>query len=194
MELGTKIKKYREGQNLSQDELALKILVSRQTISNWETNKSCPDIQSLVMLCNVFHISLDDFIKEDITEMRDRIDQGKVKRFNVMGYIFAAELLLVMASAYPLFRLEGNIGIIIWLLIFLITFGTAFVIERFKKNNDIQTYKEIVAFVDGKQLTHDEAQQEIGKRMYQKIFAAILAGVIALIVCLVTAFIVNHVM
>ncbi len=194
MELGTKIKKYREGQNLSQDELALKILVSRQTISNWETSKSCPDIKSLAMLCNVFHISLDDFINKDIPEMRSRIDQGEVKRFNVMGYIFTAELLLVMASAYPLFRLEGNIGIIIWLLIFLITFGTAFVIERFKKNNDIQTYKEIVAFVDGKQLTHDEAQQEIGKRMYQKIFAAILAGVIALIVCLVTAFIVNHVM
>ena len=43
MDVGTRIKKFRERQNISQDELALKIFVSRQTISNWETNKSYPD-------------------------------------------------------------------------------------------------------------------------------------------------------
>lgn len=193
MEIGTKIKQYREQQNISQDELALKIFVSRQTISNWETNKSCPDIKSLMLLVSIFHVSLDDFIQGDIPEMRSRIDQGKVKKFNVMGYIFTAELLILMVSAYPLIILASNIGIIIWLLIVFITLGTAFVIERFKKNNDIQTYKEIVAFVDGKPLTHDEAQQEIGKRMYQKIFAAILAGIIALIIMLLTGFIINHI-
>lgn len=192
MNIGTKLKQYRERENLSQDELALKIFVSRQTISNWETNKSCPDIKSLMMLGNIFHISLDDFIKEDIPEMRSRIDQGKVKTFNVMGCVFAAELLTLMISAYPLIVLAGSIGVIIWLLIAFITLGTAFVIERFKKNNDIQTYKEIVAFVDGKPLAHDEAQQEIGKRMYQKIFAAILTGIIALIIMLLTGFIINH--
>lgn len=145
-----------------------------------------------MMLVSIFHVSLDDFIQGDIPEMRSRIDQGKVKKFNVMGYIFTAELLILMVSAYPLIILASNIGIIIWLLIVFITLGTAFVIERFKKNNDIQTYKEIVAFVDGKPLTHDEAQQEIGKRMYQKIFAAILAGIIALIIMLLTGFIINH--
>ena len=54
MDIGLQIKKFREQQKISQEELALKIFVSRQTISNWETNKSCPDIKSLITLSNIF--------------------------------------------------------------------------------------------------------------------------------------------
>ena len=61
MDIGLQIKKFREQQKISQEELALKIFVSRQTISNWETNKSCPDIKSLITLSNIFNVSLDNF-------------------------------------------------------------------------------------------------------------------------------------
>ena len=172
MDIGTRIKKCRENQNVSQDELALKIFVSRQTISNWENNKSYPDIKSLIMLSNIFNVSLDVFIKGDIEEMRKLISEDKIKEFNVLSCIFFAEMLIVVISAYPLFKFMDYIGIIIWLLFFVITFGTAIIIERFKKTNDIQTYKEILAFIDGKQLTYEEQQQEIGKRLYQKIVFA----------------------
>lgn len=47
MELSKQIKKYRAEANLSQEELADKVFVSRQTISNWENNKNYPDIKSL---------------------------------------------------------------------------------------------------------------------------------------------------
>ncbi len=64
MNVGARIKKYREKLNISQDELALKVFVSRQTISNWETNKSYPDIKSLTMLSNIFHVTLDELEKK----------------------------------------------------------------------------------------------------------------------------------
>lgn len=184
MDIGAKIKEYRKQQNLSQDELALKAFVSRQTISNWETNKNYPDIKSLVMLSNIFNVTLDDFTKGDVEEMRKCIDKESVKKFNLMGCIFFAELLIMAISAYPLFKLDGYIGIVIWGLIFFVTLGTSVIVERFKKTNDIQTYKEIVAFMDGKQLTYEEVQQEKGKRLYQKIFLAILTGVVAFIIFL----------
>lgn len=76
-------------------------------------------------------------------------------------------------------------GIIIWLCLFAITLFTANRIEKFKKNYDIQTYKEILTFIDGRQLSHDEAQQEIGKRNYQKIIYAFIAGLIALIIFII---------
>ncbi len=193
MDIGTRIKKYREHQNISQDELALKIFVSRQTISNWETNKSYPDIKSLVMLSNLFNVSLDDFVKEDVEEMRKIIDKEKIKEFNVMSCIFFIELLIVTISAYPLSKFYGRIGVLIWLLFYLITFGTATFIEKFKKNNDIQTYKEIISFLDGKQLTYEETQQEKGKRMYQKILFAFLMGIIALIINLIIIFMIHHI-
>ena len=192
MDIGLQIKKFREQQKISQEELALKIFVSRQTISNWETNKSCPDVKSLITLSNIFNVSLDNFIKEDIKEMREIVEKATIKKFNVISVVFLIELIVVAISAYPLFNIKGNIGIIIWLCLFAITLYTASKIEKFKKSHDIQTYKEILAFIDGKQLTHDVTKQEIGNRNYQNIIFAFIAGVIALIICFVVIFICQH--
>jgi len=192
MNVGARIKKYREKQNISQDELALKVFVSRQTISNWETNKSYPDIKSLTMLSNIFHVTLDDFIKGDIEEMKRIVSKEKIEKFNIMSYIFLVEMLIVMFSAYPLFTLDGYIGVIIWALFFVITFVTAIVIEKFKKKNDIQTYKEIIVFMENKSLSYEEVQQEIGKRNYQKILLAILTGLITFIIFIIEIFIMKE--
>ena len=192
MNVGARIKKYREKQNISQDELALKVFVSRQTISNWETNKSYPDIKSLTMLSNIFHVTLDDFIKGDIEEMKRIVSKEKIEKFNIMSYIFLVEMLIVMFSAYPLFTLDGYIGVIIWALFFVITFVTAIVIEKFKKKNDIQTYKEIIAFMENKSLSYEEVQQEIGKRNYQKILLTILTCLITFIIFIIEIFIMKE--
>ncbi len=192
MNVGARIKKYREKLNISQDELALKVFVSRQTISNWETNKSYPDIKSLTMLSNIFHVTLDDFIKGDVEKMKKIVSKEKITKFNIMSYIFLAEMLIVMFSAYPLFSIDGYIGVIIWALFFVITFITAAIIEKFKKNNDIQTYKEIIAFMENRSLSYEEVQQEIGKRNYQKILLAILTGLITFIIFIIEIFIIKN--
>ena len=57
MELSKQIKKYRTEANLSQEELADKIYVSRQTISNWENEKNYPDIKSLVLMSCLLYTS-----------------------------------------------------------------------------------------------------------------------------------------
>lgn len=192
MDIGTRIKKFREQQNISQEELALKIFVSRQTISNWETNKSCPDIKSLITLSNIFNVSLDSFIKEDIEEMRGIVEKATIKKINMLSVVFLVELVLIIISAYPLASIGGYVGIVVWLCLLCMGIYTACKIESLKKQNDIQTYKEILAFMDGKHLTHDEAQQEIGKRNYQKFILALVAGVIALVVSLIVIFVCDH--
>lgn len=192
MNVGARIKKHREKQNISQDELALKVFVSRQTISNWETNKSYPDIKSLTMLSDIFHVTLDDFIKRDIEEMKKVVSKEKIEKFNIMSYIFLVEMLILMFSAYPLFKIDGYIGAIIWAMFFVVTFVTAIIIEKFKKNNDIQTFKEIIAFMENKSLSYEEVQQEIGKRNYQKILLAILTGLITFIIFIIEIFIMKE--
>ena len=189
MELGNKIKAYREKENMSQDELALKVFVSRQTISNWETNKTYPDIKTLSLLSHIFNITLDDFIKGDIKEMKEIIDEEKIKKFHSLGVIYSIELIVLMISAYPLFKFLDIIGIIIWGIWAIITLTTAIFIEKFKKTNNIQTYKEIVAFSEGKQLTYAESQQELGKRIYQKVLLTILSAIIAIVIIAVMIFI-----
>ncbi|MEC5378974.1 helix-turn-helix transcriptional regulator, partial [Staphylococcus hominis] len=63
MDIGQQIRKYRERDEYSQEYLAEKLYVSRQTISNWENEKSYPDIHNLLVMCELFDISLDDLVR-----------------------------------------------------------------------------------------------------------------------------------
>lgn len=65
MDLGSRIKKIRKDNKLTQDDFAEKYNVTRQTISSWENSKSYPDIETLVKISDDFSISLDKLLKED---------------------------------------------------------------------------------------------------------------------------------
>ena len=131
MELNAQIKKYRRSLNLSQEELAEKVYVTRQTISNWENGKSYPDIHSLLLLSSLFNVSLDQLIKGDIETMKEMIDEQEVKKFNYYGNIFTTHLLILMISAAPLF---------IWLEQYaVIRFGH----QKLKKSRKKMIYRHI---------------------------------------------------
>ena len=71
---------------------------------------------------------------------------------------------------------------IVWGILFLIMIYYALRVEKFKKENDIMTYKEIVAFTEGKQLDEIEKAQEKGKRPYQQLLSALLSATIGFII------------
>ena len=77
MELGRNIVKIRKSNKLTQDDLANKYYVTRQTISNWENGKSYPDLETLVKISNDFNISLDVLLKEDDKMIKDITDKQK---------------------------------------------------------------------------------------------------------------------
>ena len=93
MELGKQIKKHRQEVQLSQEELAERVYVSRQTISNWENDKSYPDVNSLVLLSETFQISLDNLIKGDIEVMKDVIQKEEIEKMNRYGKIYTIMLI-----------------------------------------------------------------------------------------------------
>lgn len=184
MELGKQIKMYRLENKLSQEELADRIYVSRQTISNWENDKSYPDINSLVLLSEVFKISLDRLIKGDIETMKDVIQKEEVDKMNRYGKIYTIMLIVTVVSAVPLFMWLGLWALIPWGIVWMVSMYFASKIEKIKKDNDVQTYKEIVAFSEGKLLDDIHKQQEIGKRPYQKMLLVIGSVFITLCVCM----------
>ncbi len=170
--------------NLSQEELSEKVYVTRQTISNWENNKSYPDIHSLLLLSSTFNISLDQLIKGDVKIMKEEINRSEIKRFNRDGAIFTILLILFIVSVVPLTVFLDFYGIVISSVTWGISMFFALRIEKMKKSNDIQTYKEIVSFAEGKRLDEIEKSQEYGKRPCQKFLLALLIGLIAFIVCM----------
>lgn len=186
MELGKQIKKYRNEFDISQDELAEKVYVSRQTISNWENDKNYPDINSLLRLSEVFHVSIDILIRGDIEEIKAEISQEDRRRFKKTSNIFTALFLVAMVTPIPLVHFLDNLGIGLWVALLAVTSWFAHKAEKEKKEFDIQTYKEITAFMEGKGMDEIAKAREEGKRPYQKILLAAAAGLVTLAVAVLT--------
>lgn len=191
MELGKQIKMHRQEAELSQEELANRVYVSRQTILNWENDKSYPDVNSLVLLSEIFQISLDKLIKGDIGVMKEVIQKEEIEKMKRYGRIYTIMLIVTVVSAVPLFMWLGVWAFIPWGIIWAISMYFALKIEKVKKDNDVQSYKEIVAFSEGKLLDDIQKQCEIGKRPYQKILLVIGSMLITLAVCVLIGFLMH---
>lgn len=189
MEIGKQIKKFRTEMELSQDKLAEKIFVSRQTISNWENNKNYPDIKSLLLLSSIFNVSLDILVKGDLEEMKEKIKKEDIIAFKREGNIFTILLLCTILLPIPFAKFMGYVGLGIWFLIVIVTLYYGVRVEKYKKNFDIQTYREIVAFCEGKNINQIEKNQEYGKRPYQKFLLTIGAALLALLVSAIMGYI-----
>ena len=84
MEIGKKLKNARIEAGLTQEKAAEKIDVSRQTISNWENEKSYPDIISVIALSDLYSVSLDELLKGD-QKMAEHLDCGQVQEIDASG-------------------------------------------------------------------------------------------------------------
>ena len=153
MELGKQIKKYRNERSLSQDALAEKVFVSRQTISNWENDKSYPDVNSLVLLSQVFEVSLDQLIKGDVEKMTEQINSSDGrKEFEHLSIVFTVLFLAILITPVPLVHFLSYVGMVIWIVILEAGIFVAYRVEKEKRKFDTQTFREIQAFLDGKSL------------------------------------------
>lgn len=182
MELGNKIKYYRNEKELSQEELAERVYVSRQTISNWENNKSYPDINSIVLLSEIFEISIDNLIKGDVEQMKKEINSEEVKKLNFYATMMVILMLVATILLMPMLKFIGLYGFIPYFVLVACAMFFSIKVDKIKKDNDIQTYKEIVAFTEGKRLDEIQKIEEKAKRPYQKIIDGFLWAAVALLI------------
>lgn len=96
MDFGDKLKQYRLNEGLSQEQLAEKIGVSRQAITKWETKRGLPDVENMVILAEVFKLTLDELVLEEVKKQENKpmifesetvydIDTGKHFDINLGG-------------------------------------------------------------------------------------------------------------
>ncbi|MCT4488707.1 helix-turn-helix transcriptional regulator [Levilactobacillus parabrevis] len=79
LKLQTSLIAHRKQQHLTQADLAKRLYLSRQTVSNWENGRTYPDIQSLISLANLYHVTVDDLVKEDLTTMQSQTNKHHLK-------------------------------------------------------------------------------------------------------------------
>lgn len=177
MELGRKIKEYRLDKEWTQEDLAEKLYVSRQTIHNWENDKTYPDIHSLLRLSQIFDVSLDQLIKGDIDMMKKKITDHDRENFNRASNILAVLFILLLVSFPILYYFLDTKAFLIWIPLGIITFYAAYRVDKLKKEYGIHTYKEILAFQEGKTLDEIESAKEEGKAPYQQVLLVIAFAV-----------------
>ena len=123
--------------------------------------------------------------------MKDLIKKEEIEKMNRYGSIYTVMLIATVVSAVPLFMWLGVWAFIPWGIIWAISLYFAFKVEKVKKGNDVQTYKEIVAFSEGKLLDDIQKQREIGKRSYQKILLVIGSAAVTFAVCVLISFLMH---
>lgn len=125
MSLGQRLIKLRKSKQLSQEEVAEKLNVTRQTVSKWETDQSSPDFDKILPLCELFEISTDELLtgkKKKIKEQGEIIlDTNENKKKRTMGLVISI-LLYVLSAVWimisiPVLKINPVVGSAIFLLI-----------------------------------------------------------------------------
>lgn len=129
MSTGEKLCALRKKEGWSQGELAAKLNISRQTISKWELNESLPDAENIVKISNLFNVTTDYLLKDDVEISFSENIQPTKKYYTKQGclLVFAGIAILGVInifayyyfrgfSSYPFLNFVGNFGLL-WLVI-----------------------------------------------------------------------------
>ena len=100
MEIEKKLKTVREQTGLTQEQVAEAVLVSRQTISNWENAKSLPDIISIIKLSELYNISVDELLKSD-QKLQQKIEKdATIAKANKQLILVTTVITLLSLAVY----------------------------------------------------------------------------------------------
>lgn len=141
MKFGERLKQARTLKNLTQEQVADRFFITRQTISSWENEKSYPDIDSLIKLSDFYHISLDTLIKED-SGMKEYLEKKTVMKsfkklnliFVLINAIFITLVILNFNNLIYLNRIGQSIFTVFGILISLATIQIAYSEMKFDKS------------------------------------------------------------
>ena len=148
MELSKNILKIRKENNLTQDEFAEKYFVSRQTVSNWETGRNYPNLETIVKISDDFNIPLDILLKEDKRLLKeiDNNVKGAKKYRNIIKYIVIILLILsfifykiIMLYKFQYIEIEFDTNRI---------FNETITIDRNSEYNGKRIYLGRISFAD----------------------------------------------
>ena len=98
MEIGAKIKNARNNAGMTQEQAAEALGVSRQTVSNWENEKSYPDIISVVKMSDLYSVSLDHLLKEETPMEKNYMDYLEESTNVVKSKAKLSKLILILAT------------------------------------------------------------------------------------------------
>lgn len=166
MNLGERLFELRKSKSLTQDEVAEKLNVTRQTVSKWETNQSTPDFDKIVPISELFEIGVEELItgkikeekQEQTEEQKENVitkQEAKEKSAKVVSgsiFIYIVSIAFIMV-AIPV--THGNPIIVSSIFLILIGWATARIIKnymsmpKFEKTKEEKKEEKIIKQING---------------------------------------------
>lgn len=147
MRISTILKQRRVDLNLTQEQVAEKILVSTKSISNWENAKNFPDIESLVRLAKLYNLSLDSLLLEGsdiMNNIKKKEKAYELQKISLLGpqlTNFILLLMLILSSNFKIFYMSDYIIVLTVLAGFSNVFTVFYFTNQLKKY-DIKEYED----------------------------------------------------
>lgn len=167
MELPEQLKANRDRLGMSQEDVAHAIFVSRQTMSSWERGKTYPDVQSLMLLSQLFDVSIDELVKGDVVSMKETVskDAVRMERLSwasmlllVTGFVSMIIFISTLNGRTILPRVSDGVlaGFVSFIFFSVLALICAVRIEKIKVAHNLVSYREISAFMDGEDIPADD--------------------------------------
>lgn len=147
MTIGERLLKYRKAKNMSQEEVAEKLDVTRQTISKWETDGSTPDFDKIIPLCELFEITADELLtgkKEEKIKTDEVMKNSNIKKALVISisvFLYFVSICWVILAEEVM---HLNDGLMVSIFLILCAIPTCLLIFYFtsRNKNEIKKVRE----------------------------------------------------
>ena len=130
-----KIKQIRNKEGLTQEQFSEKINVSRNAVAKWETNRGYPDIQNLINISEIFNISLDELVKDDVNVKNKIIAESSSKKWHILVILYLVAIIIYIVY-FLIFHKIFMIGFLISTIFMLGIETYIFIKDKIWKNNN----------------------------------------------------------
>lgn len=180
MKFGNNLKKLRKSRKLSQENLAEKVGVSRQSISKWECGEAYPEMDNILKLCKIFHCKINNLVHEELTDI-DSLDEEvkmsivKFKKEKQNQMRLLSKTLYIIARISKILSIIGIVAVIVSMMA-LPFIGSSITI----KNNEIKIFNEkvnyetkanklVLKYNDKEEIITDSNEQQVLISLIKKI-------------------------
>ncbi len=178
MDIGNQIRERRQKLGLSQEELAQKLYVGRVTVSHWETNKTLPDVQSMLLLANLFGTTIDELVRGDVDEMREMVKKNERRTKAFALALGAVEIAVIAVLAITAVVGHDYLELVLRLLLAVLVVASAavaLIARRQEGGRDAKSAAELLGAASGDPA---EAARQSASANVMKLVLQVLAGLV----------------
>ncbi|MBM6953810.1 helix-turn-helix transcriptional regulator [Enorma phocaeensis] len=181
MDIGNQIRERRQRLGLSQDELAQRLYVSRVTISHWETGRTLPDVQSMLLLANLFGTTIDEMVRGDVDEMREMVEKNEQRTRAFAMALGAVEVAVIAVLAITAVVGRAYLEPVLRLLLAALVLASAVVALVARRGGEGREAKSAAELLGAASGDPAEAAQESASanvmRLVLQVFVGLAVGI-----------------